>query len=271
MRFETVRGLTLPKVGFGTWTIGGGFKADRRRDQTSLRALLSAIEMGYTHFDTAEIYAAGHSEELLGRALREARQDRQQVVVTTKVAPHHLSHEGVLASCHDSLRRLRTDYIDLYLIHWPGPQMDLESTFGALNELVEGGEVRHIGVSNFDTKLLKAAERASATPIVTNQVPYSLQERTSSKNGLLRCCRKKGIVVTAYSPFEQGRLPSSRVLNEIAAARSATPHQIALAWLCSQSGVITIPMSMDPQHQRENLAAADMVLTPEEMNRLEAA
>jgi diketogulonate reductase-like aldo/keto reductase len=270
MRFEFVRGLSIPKVGFGTWNIGGGYEAERRRDDSSLRALLSAIEAGYTHFDTAEIYAAGHSEELLGRALVEARVDRQQVFLTTKVAPRHLSFEGVLASCRSSLGRLQTDYIDLYLIHWPGPRMDLESTFGALNELVARGEVHYVGVSNFDTKLLKEVEPLSETPILTDQVPYSLLERGYSKNGVLQYCRDHEIVLTAYSPFEQGKLRASRHLSGIATARSATPYQIALAWLCSQDAVVTIPMSMDPRHQRENLAAADIVLTPEEMDLLEA-
>jgi diketogulonate reductase-like aldo/keto reductase len=268
MRYESVAGLNLPKVGFGTWNIGGGYRAERQRDQSSLRALRSAIEIGYTHFDTAEIYAAGHSEELLGRALRETHADRRTVIVTTKVAPHHLSHSAVLESCEDSLRRLRSDYVDLYLIHWPGPRMELEPTFQALNELVERGKVHHVGVSNFDTKLLKEATRLCQTPIITDQVPYSVQERAYSKNGVLQYCTEHGIVLTAYSPFEQGKLALSQRLNAIAAARSATPHQIALAWLCFQRAVITIPMSQDPQHQRENLEAADIVLMPEEMELL---
>jgi diketogulonate reductase-like aldo/keto reductase len=271
MRFESVSGLAIPKVGFGTWSIGGGFMAAPSQDEASLGALLSAIEIGYTHFDTAEMYAAGHSEELLGLALREARVDRRDVFITTKVAPQHLSHDAVLASCRESLRRLGSDYIDLYLIHWPGPRMQLESTLQALNELVRRGTVRHIGVSNFDTKLLKEAARLSETPILTNQVPYSLQERTYSTNGVLQYCREHGILLTAYSPLEQGRLAVSAKLGRIAAARSATPHQIALAWLCCQSAVITIPMSKDPKHQRQNLEAADIRLTPGEMESLGAA
>jgi diketogulonate reductase-like aldo/keto reductase len=268
MRFESVHGLAVPKVGLGTWNIGGGYKAAPSRDASSLRALLSAIDIGYTHFDTAEIYAAGHTEELLGLALRQARVDRRDVFVTTKVAPGHLSYGAVLASCEASLRRLRTDYIDLYLIHWPGPRMELNSVFEALNELVARGDIAHVGVSNFDTRLLKEAIRLCQTPIFTDQVPYSLQERRYSNNGVLHYCREHGIVLTAYSPLEQGNLAVAESLNAIAAARSATPHQIALAWLCCQSGVITIPMSQDPQHQRENLEAADIRLTPEEMEGL---
>ena len=268
MRFESVSGLAIPKVGFGTWNIGGGYKAAPYRDQSSLRVLLSAIEIGYTHFDTAETYAAGHSEELLGLALREARVDRGDVFVTTKVAPQHLSYDAVLESCRQSLERLRTDYVDLYLIHWPGPRMELGSAFEALNELVERGEVRHVGVSNFGAKLLREAVQRCRTPIFTNQVPYSLEERTYAQNGVLQYCRDQGIVLTAYSPFEQGRLSPGQTLNAIAAARSATIYQIALAWLCCQSGVITIPMSKDPQHQLQNLEAADIILTPQEMELL---
>lgn len=271
MRFESVSGLTIPKVGFGTWSIGGGFKAAPGQDRAALGALRSAIEIGYTHFDTAEIYAGGHSEELLGLALREARLDRREVFITTKVSPQHLSYDAVLASCGASLRRLGSDYIDLYLIHWPGRQMQLRFTFQALNELVRRGLVHHIGVSNFDTKLLTEAERLSETPILTDQVPYSVQDRTYSANGVLQYCREHKMVLTSYSPLEQGKLALNVELRRIAAARSVTPHQIALAWLCCQSGVITIPMSMDPKHQRHNFEAAEISLTPEEMQALEAA
>ena len=268
MRFESVRGLDIPKVGFGTWSIGGGFKAAPRQDQSSLRTLLSALEIGYTHFDTAETYAAGHSEELLGLALGEARVDRRDVFITTKVAPQHLSHDQVLASCGESLRRLRTDYVDLYLIHWPGPRMDLESAFQGLNELVQRGRVHHVGVSNFGTKLLEEAGRLSETPILTDQVPYSVQDRTYTDNGVLQYCREHEIVLTAYSPFEQGKLSLSQPLRSIASTRSVTPYQIAVAWLCCQSGVIAIPRSANSKHQRENLEAADILLTPEELELL---
>ena len=269
MKYESLQGLSLPKIGFGTWNIGGGSSPQPRRDADYMRALLSALDLGYTHFDTAETYAAGHSEELLGRALRESRADRRRVFLTTKVAPGHLHYQDILDSCNASLRRLSTDYVDLYLIHWPSPAMDLGESFEALNHLVQAGKVRSLGVSNFDLKLLEESRRLSESPILTDQVPYSLQDRSYVKNGVLEYCQRHDIVVTAYSPFEQGRLRPQKALASVAAAHSATPFQIALAWLCNQTRVITIPMSTDTTHQRQNLEAGDITLSPHELQQLD--
>ena len=155
MRFETIRGLTLPKIGFGTWTIGGDTYPDPTIDSASMAALHSALEIGYTHFDTAEYYASGHAEELLGRAVRETKTKRENVFITSKVSPEHLDYDNVIKSCENSLRRLGMETIDLYLIHWPRMGMKLEEAFRALNKLVRDGKVIHLGVSNFKLKLLK--------------------------------------------------------------------------------------------------------------------
>ena len=269
MKYESIGGLSLPKIGFGTWNIGGGSNAQPRRDPDYVRALLSALDLGYTHFDTAETYAAGHTEELLGRALRASRVDRRRVFLTTKVAPGHLDYQGILDSCEASLRRLSTDYVDLYLIHWPSPNMDLGHAFRALNHLVQEGKVRHLGVSNFDLKLLQESRRLSESPILTDQVPYSLQDRSYVKNGVLEYCQRHDVLLTAYSPFEQGKLRQKKGLASVAAAHSATPFQIALAWLCQQPRVITIPMSTDTTHQRQNLEAGDISLAPHELQQLD--
>jgi diketogulonate reductase-like aldo/keto reductase len=231
--------------------------------------LRSALELGYVHFDTAEMYAAGHGEELLALALRQAGIHRDRVFITSKVLPDHLDYAEVLTACEGSLRRLGTDYIDLYLIHWPSSSMRLDETFRALNKTIDDGKVRHLGVSNFDRELLEQARKLSASPILTNQVPYSWSDRSYARNGILAYCQANDIALTAYSPLDVGRLRSNRALTEIARARSATPHQIALAWLCSQSRVIAIPMSRDPHHQRENLGAADILLSQAEMDRLD--
>jgi diketogulonate reductase-like aldo/keto reductase len=139
MRYETLHDLTLPKIGFGTWKIGGGSSADLKADPISMAALRSALEVGYTHFDTAEYYAAGHSEELLGRVIRETKIKRENLFITSKVWPNHLDYDNVLGSCESSLRRLQMDAIDLYLIHWPQIGMKLKDTFRALNKLVHDG------------------------------------------------------------------------------------------------------------------------------------
>jgi diketogulonate reductase-like aldo/keto reductase len=269
MKYEYLLNLQIPKIGFGTWTIGGRSAPDDTLDAPSLAALRSALDLGYTHFDTAEGYAAGHSEELLGQAVRQAGVAREALFITSKVSPEHLHYDDVLHSCEASLRRLGMDFIDLYLIHWPFPGMNLAETFRALNQLVADGKVKHLGASNFNLDQLKESLSVSATGILTNQVSYSLPDRTCTKNGVLAYCQENDILLTAYSPVKPGDINGSQILKSISAARGTTPQQIALAWLTRQPRVITIPMSFNPQHQAENLAAADMVLTDDELAKLE--
>jgi diketogulonate reductase-like aldo/keto reductase len=268
MKHETVHNVTLPKIGFGMWNIGGGSYPDPSLDSVSMTAIRAALETGYTHFDTAESYASGHSEELLGRAIRETNTKREDVFVTTKISPEHLRYNEVFRSCENSLRRLNMDYIDLYLIHWPGTGTNYEETFRALNHLVRDSKLRHLGVSNFNLKLLKQAQQLSETPILTDQVPYRLPDRTYVENGVLAYCQQNDILLTAYSPVKFRNLPVNETLQTIANEYSATPYQIALAWLVAQRRVITIPMSRNPQHIRENFAAADIELGQEEFQRL---
>src|SRR5260221_6673002 len=269
MRYETVHNLSIPKIGFGTWKIGGGSNADPRTDSVSTAALRSALEIGYTHFDTAEMYAGGHAEELIGQVVREMRIKRETLFITSKVMPSHLQLEQVLGSCENSLRRLQMDYIDLYLIHWPQVGMKLEDTFRALNKLVRDGKVKHLGVSNFNLKLLKQSQAFSKTPIVTNQVPYSVSDHEYVKHGVLEYCQQNNILFTAYSPVDEGNLRSNKTLESIARAHSATIFQIALAWVISQPRVITIPMSFNPQHIRENFESANIELAKEEISALD--
>jgi diketogulonate reductase-like aldo/keto reductase len=245
-------------------------RADPRQDASSLAALRSALELGYTHFDTAESYASGHTEELLGRVIQDAQVDRSGLFVTSKVSAENLSSRGVMKACQGSLRRLGTDYLDLYLIHWPNPAVPLEDTFTGLNALVANGKVRHLGVSNFNRDLLARAQTESQTPIFTNQIPFSIADRAHVKDGLLEYCQSADILVTAYSPLEQGAMRVSPEIRQVATKRLVTPYQAAIAWLCSQPRVITIPMSADPSHQRANFEAADIMLTPEEIAAIRA-
>ncbi len=269
MKNETVHGVSVPKIGFGTWNIGGGSYADPKADPASMAALRAALEVGYIHFDTAESYASGHSEELVGRAIREANARRESFFITTKVSPDHLQFDQVLRSCESSLRRLNMDYIDLYLIHWPPRHgAELNDAFRALNQLVRDGKVKHLGVSNFKMKLLKQAQSLSETPILTDQVPYRLPDHTYVENGVLEYCQQNDILLTAYSPVKFRNLPVNKTVRSIAEAHSATPFQIALAWLVAQPRVITIPMSLNPQHIRENFQAAEIELSKEEFETL---
>jgi diketogulonate reductase-like aldo/keto reductase len=267
MKYETLRNLRIPKIGFGTWTIGGRGQADYDQDARSLTALRSALELGYTHFDTAEFYAAGHAEELLGQAIRLSGLSREDLFITSKVSPEHLDYHDVLNSCEHSLHRLDMEYLDLYLIHWPIQGMDLPETFRALNQLVADGKVRHLGVSNFNLKLLKEAVALSETKLLTDQVSYSLPDRTSVENGVLAYCQENDILLTAYSPVKR-RFIRGKTVKEFASSHGVTPQQVALAWLVNQPRVITIPMSFNPQHQAENLAAADIQLSKFESDQL---
>jgi diketogulonate reductase-like aldo/keto reductase len=259
-------GTPLPVMGLGTWTMGGSSQPDRSQDQRALQALAAAFAIGYTHIDTAEMYANGHAEELVGQALHDL--DRRRFFLTTKVRPPNLGYRRALQSIDGSLRRLGVEQIDLFLIHWRD-QTPLAETFRALNEAVRAGKVRTLGVSNFDLAELQEAQALSETPIVTNQVPYSVATRSYVRNGVVPYCQQHGIVVTAYSPVEEGRLHVKTALAEIAVQHGATPYQIALAWLVKQPWVITIPMSHNPVHLQQNWDAAAITLTPEQMARLD--
>ncbi len=268
MRYEKIHDLQIPKIGFGTWKIGGESYANPSQDDFYRQALRSAIQLGHTHFDTAEGYAAGHSEELIGEVIREMHTPRETLFITSKVSPEHLNFNNVLHSCEGSLRRLGMQYLDLYLIHWPGRGIPLTETFRALNQLVREGKIRAIGVSNFNLKLLQQSVELSESPLLTNQVSYSIPDRTYEENGVLAYCQQNSILLTAYTPVKRRNISSNPRLKTIARDHGATPQQIALAWLVNQPRVITIPMSANPQHQAENLAAADIVLSVEEMDCL---
>lgn len=268
MKYETLRGLSIPKIGFGAWRIGGGTSPNRSLDSKSLTALRTALEVGYIHFDTAEMYAGGHSEELIGEAVRGSGKKREDLFITSKVTPSHLKYDEVLKACDASLRRLKMDYIDLYLIHWPQAGAKYEETFRALNKLVRDDKVKHLGVSNFNLKLLKQAHSLSETPIITNQVPFSVSDRSYVNNGVLEYCQQNDILFTAYSPVDEGNLRSNKTLEAIAKAHNATIYQIVLAWVISHPRVITIPMSFNSQHIKENFESANIELTKEEIDLL---
>ena len=272
MKYETLHNVQIPKIGFGSARLGGrfvgGILAHRTHDEFFLSALRSALHLGYVHFDSAELYGQGHAEELIGRAIFESGLKREKIFVTTKIWPTHLAYKNVLRSCENSLRRLQMNYIDLYLIHWPNPFVPLKETFRALNQLIREGRVKHIGVSNFNGKLIQRAQALCETPIFADQVPYSLTHRHYLENGTLEYCQQNDILVTGYTPVNHGHIEVEQTLQSIADEHHVTPYQIALAWLVNQPRVITIPLSFNPKHQKENLDAADIELTPAEMNQL---
>ena len=257
-------GERIAAIGLGTWGIGGGMSPDYSADKQAIEAIQYAIELGMNHIDTAEIYGGGHSEELVGEAIKKFRRD--EVFIASKVWHTNLKYDDVLRACERSLKRLQTSHIDLYYIHWPNPLIPLSETMRALERLHDEGRIRYIGVSNFSASLIEEARSyLSHADVVANQVEYSLYERSIERD-LIPYCYEKGITVVAYSPLGQGKLyrelsssrPSKRVrvLREVAERYSKTPIQVALNWVIWREHVITIPKSIRKEHLEENAGAA---------------
>ena len=259
-------GVQVPVVGQGTWYM------ERDGRARAVAALRAGLEAGMTHIDTAEMYGNGRVEEIVGEAIGDRR---REVFLVSKVLPHNASFAGVLRACEGSLRRLRTDHLDVYLLHWPGSH-PLEETIRAFERLVEEGKIRFWGVSNFDAgELDEALGIAGPRRLACNQVFYHLKER-AIEHAVIPWCEVHTTAVAGYSPFGSGSFPSpasagGRVLQEIAAARGATPHQVALAFLLRRDAVFTIPKSSTVEHVRENAAASDLELSTDEIRRIEEA
>ncbi len=254
-------GVPLPVIGQGTWMIEGAREAER----SAIEALQAGIELGMTHIDTAEMYGNGRAEELVGDAIRGRR---KKVFLTSKVLPSNASYRSTLRACEQSLRRLDTDYLDLYLLHWRG-QHPLEETMRAMEELAGAGAVRFIGVSNFDTPEVVEAQRALRHHrLACNQVLYHLGDRGIERR-LLDYCREQQIAVVAYSPFGHGSFPrpdseGGRVLAGAGARHNRTPRQAALNFLGRHPHVFVIPKSSSVAHTRENAGGAGWKLAPED-------
>ncbi len=252
----------VPALGQGTWYFGED--AERRADE--IAALRLGLDLGMTLIDTAEMYANGATEQLVAEAIRGRR---DEVFLVSKVLPQNASARGTIASCEASLRRLQTDRLDLYLLHWRG-NYPLHETLQAFATLVQQGKIRYWGVSNFDVEDM---EELVALPggdeFQTNQVLYNLTRRGIEWD-LLPWCDQRGIPVMAYSPIEQGRLLSDPALKDVANRHHATPAQIALAWVL-RAGVIAIPRAGSLIHVRENRAALDIALTEHDLVELDRA
>jgi diketogulonate reductase-like aldo/keto reductase len=213
------------------------------------------------------MYGAGHTEELVGQAIR--GYDRKQLQICTKVWHTNLGYDEVLKAFDASLKRLGLDYVDIYAVHHPSAHIPLADTFRALNELVERQLVRYLAVSNFSVEQLKQAQELSKTPIVMSQAPCSLYNRRYIKNGLLDYCQQNNILMAAYTPFERGDLLDNPVLMDIAQRYGATPAQVALNWITSRPQTIVYLMSLNKEHLRENLKALDLELSAEDLRLLE--
>jgi len=255
-------GTEVPALGQGTWHMGER-GSDRRAEVAALRL---GIELGLTLLDTAEMYGEGGAEEVTAEAIRG---QREKVFLVSKVYPHNASRRGLPQACERSLQRLRTETIDLYLLHWRG-SVALADTVEAMERMQAAGKIRHWGVSNLDVDDLEELGPALAR-CAADQVLLNLEHR-GPEYDLLPFCAARGLPVMAYSPVGQGgALLRHPALVEVARARGATPAQVALAWTLSKPGVISIPKATTPDHVRQNAAAGEMVLTAEEHAALDAA
>jgi diketogulonate reductase-like aldo/keto reductase len=257
-------GTKVPALGQGTWHMGER-TTDAKREADALRL---GIDLGMTLIDTAEMYADGKSETVVGEAIAG---QRDKVFLVSKVYPHNASRAGVQAACARSLRRLNTEVIDLYLLHWPGSHPIAETIAGFL-ALQKAGHIRHWGVSNFDAAGMRSVYAApGGDGCATDQVLYHPDER-GIEFDLLPWCAQHRMPVMAYSPVGQGgRLLRSRALIEVAARHGVTPAQVAIAWAMRDGRVIAIPKAADPDHVRQNAAAASLTLTPEDRATIDAA
>jgi diketogulonate reductase-like aldo/keto reductase len=256
-------GEAVPMLGQGTWYLGEG----RRPRAVELAALRLGLDLGMSLIDTAEMYGDGAAERLVGEAIAGRR---DEVFLVSKVLPKNATQSGTIAACERSLERLRTDQIDLYLLHWRGP-VPLAETLDGLEALIRAGKIRYWGVSNFDvTDMMALRAIKGGAAAATDQVLYNLTRRGIEWE-LLPWCREHRMPIMAYSPIEQGRLLGHPVLREIAARHGATPAQVALAWVLRHSDVIAIPRSGAPAHVEENRVALDLQLTDQDLTTLDRA
>ena len=267
--------VKIPVLGLGTWGIGGFSTKSMVSDDDDIRSLTFGLDLGMRFIDTAEMYAGGHTEEVVAKAIENTR---ESIFLATKVSPEHFSSEGVQKACDASLKRLRTKYIDLYQAHWPNPRIPILETMKAMERLVREGKVRFVGVSNFSVEQAKQAQAALSTvDVVSNQVEYSLLDR-SIEADLLPYAEREHITIIAYSPLARGRIATNsshenrwRTIDEIASKYEKTRNQAALNWLIAKPPVMAIPKSANLAHLKENIGAQGWKMAQEDEDALNRA
>ena len=261
--------VNVPIIGQGTWMIEGNNKDIESR---AIETLKVGLDLGMTHIDTAEMYGNGHTEELVAQAITERR---DEVFLVSKVLPSNASYEGTIKACKRSLKRLKTDWLDLYLLHWPS-SYPITETMRAMEKLVADGLIKYIGVSNFDIEELKEAEQALKNEqMASNQVLYHLGNRGIERR-LLPYCTEKGIAIVGYSPFEHGNFPSpqsnkGKILEEIAKRHNRTARQVALNFLTRHDNIFTIPKTIRSERVKENSEGVGWKLTENDIMTIDKA
>ena len=249
--------VKIPSIGLGTMGIGGYFTKDTNKDNFYINIIRKSIDLGMTFIDTAEIYGAGHSERLIGEAIY-GYYPRKDIFIATKVSPEHLRYNDVIESSRSSCSRLKTDYIDLYQIHWANPTIPLNETLLAMKKLLNKGKIKYVGVCNFSLKELMLARSLSnklGFDIVSNQVEYNLFDRTI-EDDILPYCKKNNTTIIAYSPLDNGKFRNYNYYNEldiVAKKYDKTVSQLILRWLIENDGVIVIPKSINIEHIKDNV------------------
>ncbi|MDE3811110.1 aldo/keto reductase [Sinorhizobium meliloti] len=250
MHAVSSNGANIPALGFGTFRMSGA---------EVLRILPQALKLGFRHVDTAQIYG---NEAEVGEAIQKSGIPRADVFLTTKVWVDNYRHDAFIASVDESLRKLRTDHVDLLLLHWPGSDVPMAERIGALNEVRNAGKVRHIGISNFNTTQMEEAARLSDAPIATNQVEY---HPYLDQTKVLQTARRLGMSLTSYYAMANGKVPADPLLTEIGGRHGKTAAQVALRWLVQQQDVIVLSKTATEARLKENFAIFDFALTREEM------
>ena len=251
MEHQTIKGEKVPSLGLGTYRLSG---------EECTRSVERALALGYRHIDTAQMY---RNEDEVARGLENSGVDREDVFLVTKVWPSDFSHDDVVRKTRESLRQLRTDYVNLLLMHWPSQDVPLEETLGAMTELKEEGRVKHIGVSNFPSQMVEEAARHAE--VFCNQVEYHPYK---AQDDLLEQAKEIDYLLTAYQPIARGEILDDETLREIGEAHGKTPAQVALRWLIQQEKVAAIPKSASAAHLESNLDVFNFGLSNEEMERI---
>lgn len=268
MRYKKIGEERIPTIGQGAMGIGGYLEMDNSQDDFYISILKHCITCGIKLFDTAEVYGKGHSEYLIGKAVEGIRDN---IFISSKVAAENLRYDDVLAAADESLKRLNTDHVDLYMVHWPNANISISETMSAMSKLKRDGKIRYIGVSNFSLEELKEAQDSCDYRIDAIQLEYNLFER-SVEHEMLEYCDDNHIVMIAYSPLDHGVLCSSvkkqRILQTIADKYEMTNAQLILNWLVSHRSVIVIPTSKNLQHITENSVAADFFVSADDLHKI---
>lgn len=259
-------GFEIPVLGFGTWEMGGRFEREINYDESKdIEAIKKTIELGGYRFDTSEMYAKGYSEEILGKALKEY--DRSKIFVTSKVIPENLKYEDVINSCKNTLARLQMDYLDLYLVHIPNPDIPIGETMRAFDYLKDEGLIKNIGVCNFNVERLTEAQNKTKNKIVLNQVHYNLLFREPALKGVIKYCQENDIFIEAWRPIQQGSLAKKGIdiVDRLCEKYNKTPSQIAINWLVSQKNVITLTKASNIKHLEEDIDSVGWNMSPEDV------